>query len=74
MKAYPRESLCSGIKEKSSGIEAVYLKKENITEHLLRSIKAGDLIITLGAGDIGKLSDELVQRIKSEGVGQRSPG
>ena len=52
----------------------MYLKKENITEHLLRSIKAGDLIITLGAGDIGKLSDELVQRIKSEGVGQRSPG
>ncbi|MEK6567991.1 MAG: UDP-N-acetylmuramate--L-alanine ligase [Candidatus Omnitrophota bacterium] len=68
------ESLCAGIKEKSSGIEAVYLKKENITEHLLKSIKAGDLIITLGAGDIGKLSDELVWRIKSEGISQRIPG
>ena len=68
------ESLCAGIKEKSSGIEAVYLKKENITEYLLKSITAGDLIITLGAGDIGKLSDELVQRIKSEGISQRSPG
>lgn len=68
------ESLSARIKEKSLGIEAVYLKKENITEHLLKSIKAGDLIITLGAGDIGKLSDELVWRIKSEGIGQRSPG
>jgi len=68
------ESLCAGIKKKSLEIEAVYLKKENITEYLLKSITAGDLIITLGAGDIGKLSDELVQRIKSEGISQRSPG
>mgnify|MGYP001573545760 CR=1 FL=1 len=66
------ESLCARIKEKSSGIEAVYLKRENIVEHLLKSIKGGDLIITLGAGDIGKLSDELVGRIKSEGISRRT--
>ena len=64
------ESLCARIKEKSSGIEAVYLKQENIMEHLLKLIKAGDLIITLGAGDIGKLSDELVQRIKGKDFSQ----
>ena len=41
-----------------------YLPKEKITEHILANIKPGDLVITLGAGDIIKTNDELVERLK----------
>lgn len=58
------ELLCSKIKEKSPQMEAVYLKKEKIIEHILQIVKPGDLVLTLGAGDIGKLSDELVKQLK----------
>ena len=68
------ESLCVRVRENSPGLEALYLKKEDIIGHLLKTIKTGDLVITLGAGDIGKLSDELVQRIERQGALQRASG
>lgn len=58
------EALCKRIENENPQIEAVYLKKEKIIEHVLKIIKPGDLALTLGAGDIGKLSDELVERLK----------
>lgn len=58
--------LCEKIKEKLTLVEAVYLKKERIIEHLIQMLKPQDLLLTLGAGDIGRLSDELAQRIKSQ--------
>lgn len=39
-----------------------YMPKEAVVKHLLKVTKSGDLIITLGAGDITKLSDELAQK------------
>jgi len=44
--------------------EAHYLKKEKIIEHLLKMLQPKDLVIFLGAGDIGKLTDELAEEIK----------
>ncbi|MFH1655108.1 MAG: UDP-N-acetylmuramate--L-alanine ligase [Candidatus Omnitrophota bacterium] len=41
-----------------------FLSKEKIVQHLVKTSRPGDLIITLGAGDIGDLSDELLQRLK----------
>jgi UDP-N-acetylmuramate--alanine ligase len=41
-----------------------FLGKEEIVEHVLKIIKPKDLVITLGAGDITKISDELVERLK----------
>jgi UDP-N-acetylmuramate--alanine ligase len=37
--------------------------KKEIVEHLLRVISPGDLVITLGAGDIWQVSEELVNRL-----------
>jgi len=52
-------------KVKASGHkETYYLKKENIIEHLLKSLLPKDLVIFLGAGDIGKMADELAEGIK----------
>lgn len=60
------EVLCDKIKEKHPPAEVIYVKKEKVIEQLLSIVRPGDLVLTLGAGDIGKLSDELAQRIKSQ--------
>jgi UDP-N-acetylmuramate--alanine ligase len=50
---------------KASGHKQVYfLKKEMIVPHILSIVSKGDLIITLGAGDISKVCDELAEGIK----------
>jgi len=59
------QSLFEKIK-KAGPVPVTYLKKEKITEHLLKIAKPGDLILTLGAGDITKISDELVVRLKKQ--------
>lgn len=60
------EVLCDKIKEKHPLAEVIYVKKEKLIEQLLSIVRQGDLVLTVGAGDIGKLSDELAQRIKSQ--------
>jgi UDP-N-acetylmuramate--alanine ligase len=54
------------IKEKFPAKEVCYIQKDRIVEHLLSVVRQKDLILTLGAGDIGSISNELVKRIKSE--------
>ncbi len=41
----------------------VYLKKEDILPHLLSIVKKDDLVLTLGAGDVTCLSDELITKL-----------
>ncbi|MBF0384599.1 MAG: UDP-N-acetylmuramate--L-alanine ligase [Candidatus Omnitrophica bacterium] len=55
--------LCDRIKK--NGKEAVYLPKEKIIGFLLDFAKDGDIVLTLGAGDITKVSDDLVKVLKS---------
>lgn len=50
----------------SSKKDCFFLPKEEIIEYLFSIISPGDLIMTLGAGDIGRISDELAERIKEE--------
>ncbi|MDD2654542.1 MAG: cyanophycin synthetase, partial [Candidatus Omnitrophica bacterium] len=57
------EALSSKLKQ-SSKKETVFLPKDQIVGHLTGIVKPGDMIIFLGAGDIGRLSDELLQRLK----------
>ncbi|MDP3142673.1 MAG: cyanophycin synthetase, partial [Candidatus Omnitrophota bacterium] len=45
--------------------QAFYTKKDKIIEELLKMLKPQDLVIFLGAGDIGKLADELAEKIKN---------
>ncbi|MBL8013191.1 MAG: UDP-N-acetylmuramate--L-alanine ligase [Candidatus Omnitrophica bacterium] len=42
------------------GMNTVYLQRDKILSHLMEVIRPGDLVVTLGAGDITQLSDELV--------------
>ena len=36
----------------------------DVTDHLTKHVAAGDLVLTMGAGDIWKVADELVERIR----------
>ncbi len=54
--------------QKISTKPVVYLEKDKIMEHLLKIVKPGDLVMTLGAGDITKISYELVEALKGARV------
>ncbi|MFH1888597.1 MAG: UDP-N-acetylmuramate--L-alanine ligase [Candidatus Omnitrophota bacterium] len=54
------------VKERLPDKEVYLLSREEISAHILKIIKPRDLLITLGAGDIGKVCDELVEKIKGK--------
>jgi len=60
------EFLCRKIKDHSPQKSVDYLKKEEIVRYILKEIKPGDLVITLGAGDITKINDELAEALKGK--------
>lgn len=50
---------------RASGYEAVeVMPSDRIVPHLLTMVRAGDLVLVLGAGDIGRVAGELVQALK----------
>ena len=57
------KDLCDRIK-KQNRFPVIYLKKDNILPYLLDIAEKGDLVLTLGAGDINRVSDDLVVRLK----------
>jgi len=58
------ESLARQIKINSGGKKVDFVPKEKISEYILNEIEPADLVVTLGAGDISKVNDELVEKIK----------
>ncbi len=54
-------SLCDKIKEYTPDKDVKFLPKEEVARHILKVIKPSDLVITLGAGDITKICDELAE-------------
>jgi len=49
------------------GGEALYLKSfEEITGHLTGTLRPGDLVVTMGAGNIWEVADEIVRRIGTD--------
>src|SRR5512139_115322 len=57
------KALFEGLREYGHKDVTYLSDKKEIVEHLLRIIAPGDLVITLGAGDIWQVSDELVNRL-----------
>lgn len=64
----PIEGVCSQvlvekIRDVKSG-NVVYLKKEDIVDYVDQMVQSGDLVMTLGAGDVTHISDKIVERIE----------
>jgi len=57
------KALFEGIREYGHKNVTYFADKKEIVEHLLRVVTPGDLVITLGAGDIWQVADELVSRL-----------
>lgn len=49
---------------RANGGDALYLPThEEIVEHVMSHARSGDLVLTMGAGDVWKIADELVRRL-----------
>ncbi len=49
-------------KIKNNGSNAIFINGfADISEHLKQNVSSGDLVITMGAGDIWKVTDEFIQ-------------
>jgi UDP-N-acetylmuramate--alanine ligase len=57
------DALIARIREKRPH-NLLYLKKEEILPYLLKTLHPGDLVLTLGAGDVTHISDELVRKME----------
>ena len=57
-------SVYEKVREYSPDKEVKFLPKTEIIPHVLNIVNSGDLVITLGAGDIVRLSDELAEKLK----------
>ncbi len=58
------KALFEGIREYGHKDVTYISEKKEIVEHLLRILAPGDLVITLGAGDIWQVSDELLEKLE----------
>ena len=57
------KALSEGVREYSHKDVTYLANKKEIVAHLLRIVTPGDLVITLGAGDIWQVADELANRL-----------
>ena len=49
---------------RANGGDAIYLPShEQIVEHIVANALDGDIVLTMGAGDVWKIADELVRRL-----------
>tara|TARA_B100000427_G_C15519930_1_gene599868 strand:+ start:2752 stop:4149 length:1398 start_codon:yes stop_codon:yes gene_type:complete len=53
------ETMITGIQKESSCDVTFFKSLDDIIHHLIKTIKGGDIVITMGAGDIYKVSNEL---------------
>ena len=56
-------ALCEGIREYGHKDAAYISDKKEIVDHLLHILTPGDMLITLGAGDIWQVADEVVKKL-----------
>jgi len=53
---------------KAKGSEALFIKSfSGICEYLKANVKSGDVVVTMGAGDVWKVADEYIQRFREDG-------
>jgi len=50
--------------KKSKNLQIELVEKKFIKKHILKNMKQGDLVLFLGAGDINRISDELVKDLQ----------
>jgi UDP-N-acetylmuramate--alanine ligase len=61
------EDLAAGIRAHGHrGVTYVGSERARVVEHLCEIVRPGDLVITLGAGDVSQIGSELLRRLEAE--------
>jgi UDP-N-acetylmuramate--alanine ligase len=60
------EDLCEGIKGHGHKDVTLILEKDKIVERLLPRLRPGDMVFTLGAGDVWKVGEALIHKLKEK--------
>jgi UDP-N-acetylmuramate--alanine ligase len=58
------ETLFQGIKKHGHKQVHYFPRKEKIVDHILKLLNPGDVVITLGAGDIWQVGEQLQHKLK----------
>jgi UDP-N-acetylmuramate--alanine ligase len=58
------QALYEGIKKHGHRDAAFIPDRQKILEHLVETVKKDDLVLTLGAGDVWKIGEELLEKLK----------
>ncbi len=59
------EMVVDGVHAASPGTSVVYLQhRQDVVEYLAREVRAGDLVVTMGCGDVWMLGDAALSRIE----------
>jgi UDP-N-acetylmuramate--alanine ligase len=66
------ETLYEGIRDHGHRDVTYIAEKDAIADHLTKAVQENDLIITLGAGDIWHVGDDLLMKL--EGPAKRATG
>ena len=65
--------LVDSILDKVPGKDVVYLpNRMDVKDYLYQAVRSGDLVITMGAGDIGTVGSELIACLRSEALVEES--
>jgi UDP-N-acetylmuramate--alanine ligase len=58
------QAVCDGIKGYGHKDVTHISGKDAVVEHLVRTLRPGDLFLTLGAGDVGKLGEAVLEKLR----------
>jgi UDP-N-acetylmuramate--alanine ligase len=58
------QALYEGIKKYGHKDVTLIADRDAVLDHVVKTVKTGDLVITLGAGDVWKIGEQLVERLK----------
>ena len=57
------DTLFRGIKEHGHKSVVCFSESDDIVNHLIDIIETGDIVLTLGAGDVWKVGEALIKRL-----------
>jgi UDP-N-acetylmuramate--alanine ligase len=58
------QTLYEGIRKHGHKDVTYFPDKEKLADHMVGVLKKGDLMITLGAGDVWKIGEQVVEKLK----------
>jgi UDP-N-acetylmuramate--alanine ligase len=59
------QAVVEGVKRYGHRDAAYIAGKDEVVEHLLTTLRPGDLLLTLGAGDVWKIGERVLEKLRT---------